>query len=1469
MSSVDNRVVNMQFDNAKFEQGVKTTLASLEALNKGLKMEGATKGLNDIDDAAKRFSLQGIGQAVDSITSKFSALSIVGITALINIANQAFTTGRQMVSSLTVDPIHSGLQEYETNLNSIQTILSNTAWQHTGLKDVNAALNELNKYSDLTIYNFSEMARNIGTFTAAGVKLDTSVNAIKGIANLAAISGSSSEQASTAMYQLSQALATGTVKLMDWNSVVNAGMGGKVFQDALKETARVHGVAVDQIIKDEGSFRDSLSKGWLTSQILTETLAKFTGDLNAKQLRAMGYTDQQIKGIIALGKNATDAATKVKTFTQLINTLQESAGSGWAQTWQLIFGDFGEAKNLFTGAYNFLNKFISASANARNQVLSDWKALGGRTALIDGISNAFNALLSIIRPIKDAFREIFPAVTGKQLAEMSVAFRDFTEKLKIGADTAAKLKSTFAGVFAIFGIAGEIIKDAVKSLFELIGILTKGSGAILDTTASVGDSIVAFKKWLDAGDKIGKFFEGLVAILAKPIEKIKEFGQWISDAFNKIDIDATPSIENLRKAMTPLEAFGQRLKSIWEGLINVFKAVGEKLAPIGAAITDFVKGVIDKIKSSFGDIKYNDILDALNTGLIGGIVLLFHKMLKDGLKLDITGGFFEKINEAFESVTKTLKAMQLQLKAKALIEIAAAIAIMTAAAIALSLVDSQKLMAASAAMSVMFIDIFGSLALFDKITGVKGMAKLPLMTTGLILLAGAVVIMAGAVKTLSGMNWDELARGLTGLTGILLAMIGTVELMPQERMIATGLGLIAVAGAVKILASATKDFSTLNWEEIARGLVGVGVVLAAVFAVRKFAEADKGGLFQDLEFLVLAASIKVLALAVQDFAKLSWENVAKGLVAMAGAMAIMVTALSLIPPESVIGAAAILVASLSLGKIASALQQMGQMGWGEIGKALVAMLGALTLITVALDVIDPLAVISAAGVYIVALSMLKVADVLQQMGQMSWGEIGRAMTAFGGALLLIAIGVDAMTGAVSGAIAMVIVTAALAALAPILMLFGAMSWESIGKGLLALAGVFVVLGVAGIGMAPLVPILMGLGIAIGLLGVGMLAAGGGLLLFALGLKTMAESGQAGATAIVGIVTTLVGVIPKVMEEIALGIIAFAKVISTGGPAITQAMTVVLMSLIQAINTVAPAIISTLYNLLDKLLTVMQAHVPHMVDMGMRILQGFLNGIANNIQGVVNAATNVVVHFLNGVSNNLSRIIESGVQLILSFIRGLTNAMNQHSAELGKAGGDLALAIIRGMVNGLASGVGTVMDAARNVAQSALNAALSKLGIRSPSREFHKIGKFSSEGLALGLNDNADVVATAAENVGQIALDTMKKTLSNMSDAIGRDVNTTPVISPVLDLTNVRKDASQLDSLFSVKPIGAKATFLSANAAAVGYDNNQNASVTDNMESGNTSVTFVQNNTSPKALSTAEIYRNTNNQISRVKEVLPR
>lgn len=469
-ATVDERVLEMRFNNSQFEANVKQSMSTLDRLKAALKFDKAGAGLEKIGKAAKNVKMDALASSVDSVKKSFSALDVVGVTALANIANSAVNTGKKMVKALTLDPVISGFQEYETKINAVQTILANTSKEGMTMQDVTNVLDDLNAYADKTIYNFAEMTRNIGTFTAAGVGLYDAAGAIKGIANLAAVSGSNSNQASTAMYQLSQALATGTVKLQDWNSVVNAGMGGTKFQDALKQTARDMGIAVDEIIDHYGSFRDSLTYGgWVTSDVLNQTLKNFTVEGAAEYVQAMKemgkYTDEQADAMMREAQIAEDAATKVKTFTQLWDVMKEAAQSGWAQTWEIIIGDFEEAKQFLTPIADLMQNVIAESANARNSVLqsglqSSWKTLSNdiRAAGID-VSDFQNKLIEVGKE------------HGVVTDEMIIEAGSFEESLRSGwasGDIFAEALRSYKVTAEEFGITTESMQDKLTQFQEVV-----------------------------------------------------------------------------------------------------------------------------------------------------------------------------------------------------------------------------------------------------------------------------------------------------------------------------------------------------------------------------------------------------------------------------------------------------------------------------------------------------------------------------------------------------------------------------------------------------------------------------------------------------------------------------------------------------------------------------------------------------------------------------------------------------------------------------------------------------------------------------------------------------------------------------------------------------------------------------------------------------------------------------------------
>lgn len=406
-TKVDSRVVEMRFDNSHFEKNTKQTMSTLDKLKQKLNFSGASKGLDELNSSANKVNMKGMSGALDTVHSKFSALEIMGVTALANITNSAVNAGKRMLSALTIDPVKTGLSEYETQINAIQTIMANVGQKGKTLEDVNKALEELNKYADQTIYNFTEMTKNIGLFTNAGVDLDTSVAAIKGFSNAAAMAGTDATRTAGAMYQLSQAMSSGRVLLMDWRSLEQANITGQRFQETIKMTARAHGIAIDEMIANEGSLRDTLKDGWLTSDLMAEALNHYTLSLenmteaeikaNRERLKSLGYTEEQIDQLFELGTEATNAATKVKTFSQLWGVLQETAQSGWAKTWQIIIGDFEEAKNLLTPLANFLTKIIDKFSDARNALLEG--------ALGKNWRNLFEGVTKPIRTVVESVQE--------------------------------------------------------------------------------------------------------------------------------------------------------------------------------------------------------------------------------------------------------------------------------------------------------------------------------------------------------------------------------------------------------------------------------------------------------------------------------------------------------------------------------------------------------------------------------------------------------------------------------------------------------------------------------------------------------------------------------------------------------------------------------------------------------------------------------------------------------------------------------------------------------------------------------------------------------------------------------------------------------------------------------------------------------------------------------------------------------
>lgn len=1293
-STIDERVVEMRFDNRQFESNVQTSLSTLDKLKRSLNLDGAVKGLEGINAASKNCDMSGLSSAVQTVQARFSALEVMAVTALANITNSVINTGKQMLHSLTIEPIKDGFAEYELKMGSIQTIMMSTG---ASLEDVNKYLNELNTYADRTIYSFADMTSNIGKFTNAGVKLEDAVMAIQGISNEAAVSGANANEASRAMYNFAQALSAGYVKLIDWKSIENANMATVEFKTQLLEAAvaagtvekttdgmyRVltennQGSTMDEAIDATKNFNDSLQYQWMTTDVLVNTLRDYADET----------TD--------IGKKAFAAAQEVKTFTQLMDTLKEAVGSGWAMTWEILFGDFNEAKAMWTDASNYFGGMIDAMSDARNSMLQGWKDLGGRTAVIDAVKNGFGALVSVVKPVKDAFREIFPPTTSQQLYNMTIALREFTSHLKLSDTASANLKRTFKGIFAVLDIGKQAFSALFKAVTPLFGGFKTLGGGVLSVTGNIGDFLVSIDEFVKKNDIFGKSVQGVIDFVGKAANAFKDFAKEVKDKFNLPDLDAikksvTDFLNTLKEKIkipglellhSMLERIHIRMSQVGEaagdmkgGVIIAIGAMGEALSKckflqllqalwngvktIVGGIAQVIGGLADTIIEKLGNADFSGIIDLLNGLSLGSIAVGLTKFINSlSNPLDSLGDIMENVTGILDGVRGCFEEYQNQLKAGTLIKIATAIGILAASIVAISLVDSDKLTGSLGAIAVMMTELIAAMAAFNKLGGVSGKGA-----TKLVVFAGAVLVLSSAVKKMASLSWSELARGLVGV-GVLLAELDVFMATAKfnKKAMSNATAMVIFAAAIKVLASAVKSLSGLSWEDMAKGLLGVGVLLAEVDVFLNTAKFSGKAMSTATGMLIMSAALKVLASVCGDFAQMQWGEIGKGLTAV-GALLLEVAAFTKLTGNAkhVISSGLALVEIAAAMKIfASAMGDFARFSWQEIAKGLVAMGGALAEVAIATNLMPKNMVGIGTGLIVVGAALEIIADALGKMGKFSWEEIAKGLVAMGGALAELAIGLNLMKGTLAGSAAMLVAATALAVLTPVLSVLGAMSWGGIAKGLITIAGAFTVLGVAGSVLTPLVGTILALSGAFALIGVGVVAIGAGLLAAGLGLSALAvgftafaASLTAGATAVVAgltvIITGVAGLIPAIVAKVGEAIVELCKVITASAPVIGETIKAVVLTLVDVLVECVPAIADGALTLIAGVLEALVAYTPSIVDSIFQFLIAILDGIERNLPKLIQSAINVLMAFFSGVIDALSGI---DVDVLVKGIAGI-------------------------------------------------------------------------------------------------------------------------------------------------------------------------------------------------------------------------
>lgn len=1230
MSFIDERVVKMVFDSAKFEKGIAKTMSLLDKFQDALMLKGASAGLDNLQKSFNRFDLTGLSSAVDTVSDRFTTLGIIGTTALIKITNQAIDAGERLLKSLTVDQVAAGWQKFADKTSAVGTLVS----QGNELEFVNDQMDRLNWFTDETSYNFTDMANNIAKFTATGKGLEESVTMMQGIALWAAASGQNAGTASRAMYQLSQAMGSGVMRKEDWKSIQNTSMDTDEFRQVALDTA----VALGKLKKTgedtyqslqskskagaaefkKAQFADSLTEGaWFDAEVMEAVYKKYgsasevirefveTNDQGietaSEAIEAIEARDKAIiesyskennlsiedatKALVEQEKILDPVAIKwfkagqeARSFADVIDSVKDAVSTQFMNMFQKIFGNYEEAKTLWTDLANELWEMFAGPLQQVNDLLDVWNKLGGRTHFLDALKNGWEAILALTDPIKEAFSNIFPnEMKAGKLYQITKKFEEFTDKLKINDGIAMRIRRTFEGVFSIFDLVGQAVSAVGRTLGNFLPVIGDFASEFLRGTSKVGLFIKNMAEAAKENDFFYNKIQQLIEFVRPAIETVVNVLENAVQAFENftgIDLhiptwtEFTTALGNIKIKLEPVTSV---LKSGAESIHNFFESLnqaqsqgGEKkigiFQKIGEVIGKLAKilgPILTSVKNAFGQFLdyFSKALDNVDgnkiTGLLGGGLFAFI-----GLKIK---DFIDNIKDKLKPLDDIKHALS-------------------------DLKDS-------------LLDTFG--AIQDNLKA--GM---------LLKIAVAIGILAGSLILLAGKNDGELARGLAaigGLMGELLVFLSIFEIIgkldPESSFKSIGKvsgALVKLSIAVLILSKAMSSLAKLGWEEIAKGLVTVGGLLLELGIFATALNGYAGGVENASKGMIqMAAAILVLSLASKVFATMKWEEIGKGLVGVGGLL-------------------------LELGLFARLAG--GAKHLLSTGVAMVAVAAALTVLT----------------------------GVLFVMGKAS-ESMGSGLLILAGLLFELATALYFMEGSLAGAAAMFVAAAAITVLTPALLLLGTvMTGDAIARALITLAGALLVMGVAAAAMGTAGPTILLGALALGAFSAAVLLAGAALAAFGVGLTVFAASiVAAGSTVIAG-----VGVIGQALE------LAVTLLINAIKGMIEQAVMLI------------PFIVELALMLVDGFLAGIARHLPSIIASGAAIVLAILTGITTYLPAILQAGIELMVTFIDGLANGIrdntdkilramSNLMSSLVELVLTAVQGLVKNIPGIGGELAK------------------------------------------------------------------------------------------------------------------------------------------------------------------------------------------------------------
>lgn len=1425
---LDERIVQMQFDNKSFEKNVQTSMGTLDKLKKSLNFDSAIKGLQDLTAASAQLTFDGLSNSVGTLTNKFSAWEIAAYTAISRLTNKVIDFGVNMTKSLSIDQITAGWEKYAEKTSSVQTIMSATTstWEEnakaigfegTQMEYVSDQLEKLNWFSDETSFSFTDMTSNIGKFTSAGVALTDSVTAMEGISVWAAKSGQTAQSASRAYYNLAQALSVGSVKLMDWRSIENANMATMEFKQTAIETAQElkylkkqsDGTwkTVDGNVVTVENFNEALSDGWFSSEVLLKTLEKYgkattklseiydTYKINATEfLQAMDdyntgnmslediseelevsvenllpLFEELNKDEYKLGLSAFKAAQEAKTFQEAIDATKDAVSTGWMKTFELIFGNYEEAKEFFTELSIRLWDIFAAGGQVRNRILSIWRKDegGGREVLIESFWKLWDAIDSVKQVIHEAFGEIFP-LDEKSAAAKLVAFtknfKNFVDKLQMSEETADKLKRIFKGIFSLLDILKQSLSVVTIPIKALIGYLSQGKDTILDYGASIGDWLVHLNEFLKKSktfEKVGTMIADIVLSIAKGIiefkdgfisalgngntamektlsvmefllnsfvyailqtfskltgidvetlitdiqegisnfvDKFKTFASDLKDTFKdvtekfvkfiknlkdnflefaKIDTSGLKKfVDTIKSNFHPILSLMDGIKFIFNGLVTFFKNLTPLFTQIAQLLGKAFGGVVDIIKGILYDSNYEGLENLIKSGFlvtVGGAITGFFTKLSGvaSSTKDIVGGIKGVINGA----TECFSQMQNNLKSTVLLKLAGAIGIISASLFLLSTIDQDKITGALAAITTEFIELMYAM------NTMKGLTFGNSIATTLIGLAAAILIMALACKSLSSLSMDQVLQGVAGIAAmsfILTKLASSFMIVDKKQTLkmAKGIGsLILLAVAIRLLVKPLKELGTMDFENLVQGLAGIFVLISTVGAFMQKTANIKGSVKAGLMMIGMATAMLILSKAIQSFATMNYEEMLKGIAAFTISLAVMTEMMSnLSGVKSMISAGigmTIMAAAMLI--VAKALKSFAEMSYSEMLKGLISFnlsLGMMVAAFVALGDTKGM-ILKATGLVIMAAAMVIMANALKKFGDMNIAEIAKGLVALGGSLAILVVAANLMRGTLLASAAMLVMAAAINLLVVALKAMGNMSWGQIVKGLVTLAASIAVIGVAGLVLSTIAPLMLAAGAAMLVFGAAMVVCGIGASALAVGLTALSGAGVVGIEMLGLAIKKIIELIPDIIVTIVQSLVhafsAFADMIDEFTKALAKIIIAIVETILDTLEKLTPKIVRfltyTLTELVKGLIVAGRNLLPQLLDFILFVLQEIARVAFDYMQTMVTIGIEAFLGIVEGLKNELPKVTESLASLIVTLVNSLADAIDNNAEPL--------------------------------------------------------------------------------------------------------------------------------------------------------------------------------------------------------------